>query len=706
MIRRILGLLAAVALAVLLLPMTVATAAEETQPPAATVRLLDLTPRLPDPNNSTQVVKIVAAITNTTNTTFTDVQFGLERGETISQQSLLDQAIANPLTTDQTGFSVPNPLDLHKELLPKATITVTYTTTVADMCFCYHGIYPYALVAKGISDPDQGMVEIGRSQLLLPSLPTKPKPVQTAWIWPLLDRPHRSIYSDTFTDESLAGEISTGGRLDRALQVPELLAGKVRMTLVVDPDLLDSLAVMAGPDGYRVTKGSTTVPGTGGQLARNWLARFKAVETYHDVVLTGYGDPDLNALARAGLSLSSGLDPQVQSRISPYLNGNLSSDLLTWPADEALSARALDALVGNGTSTVLLSDAAIPGHSTDSPPPDALSPLPTAAGTATALVLSHTLETDFKKAIRVGAPNVDGQTFFAQLAIRAEEDPANSHFVVLAPDRYVDADPGKAASVINSVRNADWATSISIPDALHTITPVNRGALNTAVESSTAEISQAQLNQLSNINEMVSSMNEALHDNDAAAELLAGFNTGIQRAESNAWRTDPNGGARVAQLLQDRIDGITQKVHLVTPAVGTYSLSSSNSPIVVTVANDLTRAVTVKIVVNPTDSGVGFTATPEGAVTIPAGTVQTVRIPTHTARLGKFQVRATLETPDGQVLGAPIQLNLRATAIGTVTKIITIVAVAVLVLALLRRFVRWIRRRPTRHAHPVVGAPA
>ena len=188
--------------------------------------------------------------------------------------------------------------------------------------------------------------------------------------------------------------------------------------------------------------------------------------------------------------------------------------------------------------------------------------------------------------------------------------------------------------------------------------------------------------------------------------MLAGFNTGIQRAESNAWRTDPNGGARVAQLLQDRIDGITQKVHLVTPAVGTYSLSSSNSPIVVTVANDLTRAVTVKIVVNPTDSGVGFTATPEGAVTIPAGTVQTVRIPTHTARLGKFQVRATLETPDGQVLGAPIQLNLRATAIGTVTKIITIVAVAVLVLALLRRFVRWIRRRPTRHAHPVVGAPA
>ncbi len=706
MIRRILGLLAAVALAVLLLPLIAATAAETSQTPAATVRLLDLSPRLPDPNQADQVVTIVAAITNTTNTTYSDVQFGLERGETLSQQSYLDQAIATPLTSDQTGFSVPSPLDLHRQLLPKATIRVTYTTTVRDLCLCYHGIYPYALVAKAQSDPDQGMVEIGRSQLLLPSFPAKPQPVQTAWIWPLLDRPHRSIDSDTFLDESLSGEIAAGGRLDRALQVPELLAGKVRMTLVIDPDLLDSLAVMAGKDGYRVLQGAGSVAGTGGQLARNWLARFKAVETYHDVVLTGYGDPDLNALARAGQSLSTGLDPQVQSRISPYLNGNLSSDLLTWPADETLSARALDALVGNGTSTVLLNDAALPGHSSDSPPPDALSPLPTAAGTATALVLSHTLETYFKKAIKVGAPNTDGQTFFAQLALRAEEDPTTSHFVVLAPDRYVDTDPGKAASVINTVRNADWGSAISIPEALHSIKPVNRGALNTAAESAGAELSQQQLNQLSDINGTVSSMNEALHDNDAAAQLLAGFNTGIQRAESNAWRADPAGGAQVVQQLQSRIDSITNQVHLVTPAIGTYSLSSSNSPIVVTVANDLTKAVTVKIVVTPTDAGVGFTASPGSAVTIPAGTVQTVRIPTHTARLGKFQVRATLETPDGHELGAPVQLNLRATAIGTVTKIITVVAVAVLVLALLRRFIRWIRRRPARLAPPAVGAAA
>ncbi|HEU5271033.1 MAG TPA: hypothetical protein VFU36_14000, partial [Jatrophihabitans sp.] len=69
-------------------------------------------------------------------------------------------------------------------------------------------------------------------------------------------------------------------------------------------------------------------------------------------------------------------------------------------------------------------------------------------------------------------------------------------------------------------------------------------------------------------------------------------------------------------------------------------------------------------------------------------------IPTHVERLGKFQVVATLQTPDGRQLGLGVELNLRATAIGTVTKVITLAAIAVLVLALLRRLIRRIRSAP------------
>jgi len=149
----------------------------------------------------------------------------------------------------------------------------------------------------------------------------------------------------------------------------------------------------------------------------------------------------------------------------------------------------------------------------------------------------------------------------------------------------------------------------------------------------------------------------------------------------------------VQQLLA-RIDGLDGAVHLVRPADGTYSLSSSTSPIVVTVSNQLPRPVTVHVSVTPLNSTVGFSAPAYLTQTVPARSLETVRVPTHVERLGKFQVVAMLQTPDGRQLGQPVTLNVRATAIGTVTKVITAIAVAVLALALLRRLIGRLRQGP------------
>jgi hypothetical protein len=656
------------------------------------VSLDSMSPRSPDPNKPEQPVVFTATITNNTDNTYSDVRIGLQRGLPITQQNLLDTAISTP---PETPLSVKDPLDLQQQLLPHGRLVARYRTTVTDMCLCFNGVYPYALVVSAVGDPDVGFLEVGRVQVFVPSFQQAPQPVSVGWVWPLLDRPHRSVDTEIFTDEGLAGEVGPGGRLDRALKVPELVAGRVRMTLVVDPDLLDSLAVMA--KGYRVRKGTGTIPGTGGQLAAAWLQRFKAVAIQHDVVLTGYADPDVNALTRAGMPISAALDPQARARITPYLPAEPTDSLLTWPAGGALTSKALDALVGSGTATLLLSDAALPGGNSTEPRPDALSPLPTASGTANALVTDTAIENTLHRALKLGAvPANDQQTLLAQLAIRAAQDPADKHFVVIAPDRYVDTNPAAAEATVLSVIGTGWSAPIAIPTALATVVPVDRGVLNTGAENPKAEVSQQQLTELALIEQRVGSMNEALHDNDASALLLAGFSTGIRRAESSAWRTDRAGGNRVLQQLLGRIDGIAGAVHLVQPAVGTYSLSSTESPIVVTVSNQLSRPVTVRVVVTPVNSTVGFSAPDYTSETIPAGSNETVRIPTHVERLGKFQVVATLQTPDGRQLGQGIELNLRATAIGTVTKVITLVAVAVLVLALLRRLIRRIRHTPPR----------
>ena len=63
---------------------------------------------------------------------------------------------------------------------------------------------------------------------------------------------------------------------------------------------------------------------------------------------------------------------------------------------------------------------------------------------------------------------------------------------------------------------------------------------------------------------------------------------------------------------------------------------------------------------------------------------------------------ASLTTADGQLLGQSIELTLRSTSLGGITKAITIVAAAVLVVALVRRAFKRIRLARASHS---IGAP-
>jgi hypothetical protein len=65
-----------------------------------------------------------------------------------------------------------------------------------------------------------------------------------------------------------------------------------------------------------------------------------------------------------------------------------------------------------------------------------------------------------------------------------------------------------------------------------------------------------------------------------------------------------------------------------------------------------------------------------------------------------------LFTPSNEQLGAPVDLSVHSTALGAIGVIITITAAAVLVLALLIRFIRRLRNpKPVPGTAPPVIAP-
>ena len=130
------------------------------------------------------------------------------------------------------------------------------------------------------------------------------------------------------------------------------------------------------------------------------------------------------------------------------------------------------------------------------------------------------------------------------------------------------------------------------------------------------------------------------------------------------------------------------------PKSGSYTLGSTNSPLPVTVENNLPYTVSVRLDITTLNQLPGLRAQPVTA-TVRPNSKRILRVPTSIARSGRIQIKAVLSAPNGQSLGSTT-LSVHSTVLGTLGVVITVVSGGVLVLALLVRFARRLRRRQTK----------
>jgi Family of unknown function (DUF6049) len=663
------------------------------------VTILNVTPRLPDATKLDQKITVSVRVTNTSSAPLSDVTLRLDRGDPLVREDLLQAAINGaPLNQATVFYTRTQPVAA--TLAAHASVTtVVHTEPGSDLgglCLCQQGVYPVDAVVT--ADDPEGTFVKGSARTFMPSFPAaRPQPVRVTWLWPLIDRAHRGVTPDAFTDDDLAQSVSPGGRLDRALTTVEGLPPSVRVSLVIDPELIDALSTMES--GYKIVVGRTVVTGSGGPAARAWLDRLKRVAARNDVSLTGYADPDVDAIANAGLSWSPTLDPQVAARVTAVL-GQVGSDV-AWPVNEVLNDRGLDSVVGNGASLVLLRDTVLQRGAGQAHTPDALAPLPSFGGGARALVTSTPLQRSVKSALAPGAEAYHNPTLtvlLSQLAIRAAADSSQQHFVVLAPPRIVNTDPDLARQVIRATSQESWAQPITPNQAVRTFTAVDHGALKTIADST--RTTRNRMRAVSRVISNVDSFRDCLSNADAAT-LLGGYASAIQRAQSSAWRSHPASGRLYVARLAVRIDTLRAGVHLVQPRNAQYTLASSDAPLYVTVENTLPTPVHIRIKVTPGLGVQGFTTERIGVQTIPAAngkaaSRKTVKVPAHVERSGRFQITVTLQTPSGDPLGRSVPLRVHSTALGAVALWITGSALIILVLAILMRIIRRLRSGPRR----------
>jgi hypothetical protein len=629
-----------------------------------------------------------------------------QRGDPISTRSALDNAIANlqpPSPNLVTPLTTAKPVTA--SLGPRGTVAVSFTavtstdtSTSPGLCICQDRIYPlyFAAHSTDISGAD---VVVGATETFVPAFgdTPHPAPVRVAWVWPLLEQPHRLIGDDTFSDDDLAYLVS-GGRLDRALQVVEIVANHgLAMTLVVDPELIDELAVMASGN-YSVLSKGKTVAGTGTAAAKMWLARLRAVLTADpnlQLDFTAPADPDVESLTRNGLTWSDVLSSAQLARVTAALGGQPLSSTVAWPVDGLVSSDTLATLVRTGATSVVVSDASLPSASGAGSTGSQLATLQTAGGAVDADVTQSDIQRFVPSAISYagdGSPTTLPQ-LVSEVAIDAVASPDTSGFVVLAPPRAVNPiDPAAAARALLATAAAPWSTAITLQDAAHTVASGDFGQLvpppptNGGLPPESIDAAREVSTKLPALDTMLSTAD--------ASNVLGALPAAVQRVESAAWRQDPGAGADAAEQLTARIDSIESAVRIVRPVNGSYTLASSNSPLPVTVENTLSVPVTITVQVSAVNDLPGFRASPVRRQTIAPNSKVILHVPTHVERTGKFEVQAVLLTPSGAPIGDPVFVSVHSTALGTIGLIITVVAAVVLVLALIVRLLRRLRRRP------------
>jgi len=240
------------------------------------VTVLSVTPSTPALSHTPQPLTVQLSLVNTTDQSLDKVTISGERGDPIEGQQALDQSIAHPKPPDPDLVGEFNTADrkaVTTALGPRGTTVVQYRSstdipTDAGLCICHNAIYPlyFTIHTTDVAGSD---VTVGTGQTYLPVFKDKPRPVQVSWVWPIIDRPHRLSGDTIFTDDELAASVD-GGRLDRVLSVVRTAGSVVPMTLVIDPALIDELAIMsAGPYQYETDR--KTLPGSGTGAATTWL---------------------------------------------------------------------------------------------------------------------------------------------------------------------------------------------------------------------------------------------------------------------------------------------------------------------------------------------------------------------------------------------------------------------------------------------------
>lgn len=568
--------------------------------------------------------------------------------------------------------------------LPKGiSQNFTLTVPVDKLDLDASGVYQLGVSVSGrtAAAPFEQVLGIERS--FLPWQPEESdKRTKLTFLWPLIASPHvtaetRSDEQQTpvFTDDALAEELAPGGRLQQMVA----LGSRLPVTWVIDPDLLASVAAMAG--GYEVKSGDTTVPGKNRAVAGQWITALQKVVEDGKVIALPFGDPDLASIAHRGKGVSGTLSHLQNastvgaSTVETILHVKPSTDF-AWPVQGAVDPGIVDVATSAGAHHVIARSDSFKETGSLPYTPTAARPI---GGGTTAVVADHRLSTAFDGSLlRADASTLAVQKFLAQTLTLNEQAPDNERSIVVAPQRMpTTAQAQTMARALEALSGNRWtqpqdlvAASEVKPDPLASTKVPRASAYPKKLRNQ--ELPTQAFQDIRTTQGSIDSFETILTQPE---RVVTPFGNAVNRSMSTSWR----GRSLEAQAYRDAVltylKDLTGEVQLIDKSDVTLSGRSATIP--VTVQNKLVQGVD-RLVLRLKSDNIRLKFNDDGTmaelpVRIGGGHSQSVKFDTATSANGRAQVTARLFTEDGTPYGEEMTFTVKVSEV-TPTVLLVIAA--------------------------------
>jgi hypothetical protein len=566
------------------------------------------------------------------------------------------------------------------------------TATARQIGMTVFGAYPIAV--EVLNGGGQPVVTQTTFLTFMPSSKAlQPKPTKVAWVWPLIDQPHR-LNDTTFLDSQLETALAPSGRLGALAQAAEQATKKTRtpITWAIDPALLDDAQEMA--KGYTVKgdKQGKTVKKPKSEVAQTWLEGVRASgEPYFT---TPYADPDAVALIRQRMSRHLKV-AYGGMEVAKGILGRPPASAIGWPVNGVAGQQTLDGMADNGTQTFLMSSEVLRSTDPQGYTADATTTLQTAHDTKRTLVYDATISDVISADTRSpGAALLAEQRFLAETAMITAEMPNRPRTLVIAPQRRWNPKPKFAENLLTYTAGAQWLKGVPLGD-VQNAAPGQRTFTGYPVGYERYELGATYLK---NVRDIAARANRFASIFDSPSNA---YDQSVLRMESTYWRGRDRRARSYRQTVAASLDAAIDMVHLVPgKRVG---LAGDSGLIPATVANDLKdRTVNVVLRVtseNPRRLEIGGGANAEAGtgrewvLKIGPENKETVHIPVKAYANGYTNLTLELLAPQqNKKFGEDRSITVHTTGYGQMALLITGSALAVLFIGVGMRVLRAKRR--------------